>query len=140
MGVLVPVRRRRSKRHAVHFECQVVKEHGFSLLGVRAVDLSTEGMLVLTDRRVLTGEDVLVSFRAPGQRRWFDAEATVARVLHGRRWGDVGRAIGLRFSKMDSVTRSYVKAGLAYLPPTIPARDARIDYAETVTRILLGVD
>ena len=141
-AVLVPVRERRSKRHAVRFDCQVVREHDFTLLGEYAVDLSTGGMLVLTDRRVLTGEDVIVSFRAPGLRTWFDAEAEVARVIHGRRPNDPGRALGLRFSKIDRVTKSYLRAGLASMPPSIPdpTREARFDYAETVTRILIGVD
>lgn len=141
-AVLVPLKERRSKRHAVRFECQVVRERDFALLGDCAVDLSTGGMLVMTDKRVLTGEDVLVSFRAPGLRTWFDVEAEVARVIHGRRGNDPGRALGLRFSRIDRVTKTYLRAGLASMPPAIPdpTREARFDYAETVTRILIGVD
>lgn len=141
MGVLVPVSQRRTFRHAVHVECQVVREHDFRLLAETTIDLSTGGMMVLSGERVLTGEDVLVTFKAPNLRTWFDAEATVARVIHGRRPGDhFGRALGIRFKRLDSVSRSYLRAGLAGLPPSIPTRERRIDYAETVTRIMLNVD
>ncbi len=141
MGVLVPVSQRRTYRHAVHVECQVVREHDFRLLAETTLDLSTGGMMVLSGERVLTGEDVLVTFKAPNLRTWFDAEATVARVIHGRRPGDqFGRALGIRFKRLDSVSRAYLRAGLQGLPPSIPTRERRIDYAETVTRIMLNVD
>ena len=139
-SLLVPVKERRARRHGVTFDCQVVRERDFKLLGEMGVDLSSGGMLVLTDQRVLTGEDVIVSFRAPGLRIWFDTQAEVARVIHDRRPGDVGRALGLRFRRMDRVSRTYLRAGLRALPPTIPARESRVNYAETATRILLGVD
>ncbi len=136
--LLVPVRERKTRRHALTLDCQVVRERDFKLLGRQAVDLSADGMLVLTDERVLTGEDVIVSFRVPTLRAWFDAEATVARVVHGRRPGDRGRAIGLQFSRLGRVSSSYVKAGLFRYPPTLPARTPRLDYAESVARIMMG--
>ncbi|WP_394829747.1 PilZ domain-containing protein [Pendulispora albinea] len=138
-GFLVPVRERKTPRHAVRFDCQVVRERDFKLLGEQAIDLSADGMLVLTDQRVLTGEEVLVSFRVPNLRAWFDAEATVARVVHGRRPGDRGRgALGLRFSRFGRIDSSYVKAGLYRYPPTLPGREPRMDYAESVARIMMG--
>jgi len=133
--LLVPLNQRRAMRRAARFECQVVRERDFKLLGDCGVDLSVGGMLVVTDERVLTGEDVVVSFRAPGVGSWFDASATVARVVHGRRPGDGGRALGLRFHPMDSVSRTFIRAGLRGIPPIIPAREPRVNYAETVARI-----
>ncbi|WP_394839000.1 PilZ domain-containing protein [Pendulispora rubella] len=137
-GLLVPVRERKTPRHAVRLECQVVRERDFKLLSEQAVDLSAEGMLVLTDEAVLTGEEVLVSFRVPTLRAWFDAEATVARVVHGRRPNDRGRGLGLQFSRLGRVSASYVKAGLYRYPPTLPGREPRVDYAESVARIMMG--
>lgn len=138
-GLLLPLRERRVARHAVRVRCQVVRERDFKLLAEETLDMCADGMLVVSDERILTGEGVLVAFDAPGLRTWFDAEATVARVVHGRRGTDVSRALGLRFSRIDRVTRTYLKAGLQRFPPTLPARKERIDYAGSVTRIHQGV-
>jgi hypothetical protein len=146
---LVRRKQRRSMRRSVRVECQVVREHDFRLLGRRAVDLSNDGMLVLTDGEprvsrlrgdpnVLTGEDVIVSFRAPTTRLWFDCTATVARVIHGRRPGDWGPCLGLSFESMDEVTRAFLRAELRGLPPPVPSRDLRIDYAATVRAASFG--
>ena len=137
-GLLVPVRERRALRHAVRVEGQVVRERDFKLLGEETLDMSAGGMLVLTKEKVLTGEDVIVSFSAPGLRTWFDAEATVVRVIHGRRGSDAGRALGLRFARLDRVWKACLKAGLHRFPPILAARAERIDYAESVTRIAWG--
>jgi hypothetical protein len=148
---LVRRRQRRSMRRSVRVDCQVVREHDFRLIARRAVDLSDAGMLVLSEaygspdarrlegRRldVLTGEEVLVSFRAPFTRLWFDCAATVARVIHGRRAEDWGACLGLSF-EMDEVARSFLRADLRGLPPPIPAREMRIDYAETVRLAAFG--
>jgi PilZ domain len=121
-------------RRSVRVDCQVVREHDFKLVGRRAIDLSADGMLVLSDTRVLTGEDVIVTFRAPSTRLWLDCTATVARVVHGRRPGDWGPCLGLTFESMDEVTRALLRAELRGLPPPVPAREMRIDYAETVRK------
>jgi c-di-GMP-binding flagellar brake protein YcgR len=134
-SLLVPVRQRRTFRHAVRVQCQVVRERDFKLLGEETLDMSTGGMLVMTHERVLTGEDVIVSFAAPGLRTWFDAEATIARVVHGRRGTDTARALGIRFSRLDRVSKTYLKEGLHRFPPILQAREPRIDYAESVMRI-----
>jgi hypothetical protein len=129
------VRRRQERdasRHHVRVECQVVRERDFTLIGRRAVDLSASGMRVLSEEQVLTGEDVIVTFRAPITRLWLDCTATVARVLHGRRPGDFGPCLGLSFDAMDELTRTLLRAELRGLPPPVPAREARIDYAATV--------
>jgi hypothetical protein len=92
---------RRAFRRFVRIDCQVVREHDFTLVGDVALDLSTEGMLVLARSRVLTGEELLVAFRPPRCSRWIDAQGTVARVLHGRRPGDAGLAFGVEFHGME---------------------------------------
>lgn len=95
MFVAEPVRR--AFRRFVRLDCQVVRERDFRLVADLALDLSTQGMLVRAKVPVLTGEEVIVSFKPPRCNQWFDAEAIVARVLHGRRPGDLGPCLGLEF-------------------------------------------
>ncbi len=91
---------RTSFRRFVRIECQVVREHDFRLIGDFALDLSTKGMLVRARQRVLTGEEILVSFKLPRTNEWFDAHGVVARVVHGRRPGDLGLAFGIEFTDL----------------------------------------
>jgi hypothetical protein len=131
-GTLVHVQQRRIVRRAMRVECQVVREHDFRLLGSRAVDLSPMGMQVMAQERVLTGEPVIVSFRLPLSSWWFDTEATVARVVHGRRPGDVGRCFGLSFETLEADVSAFLRRALRGVPPPLPMREPRVDYAATV--------
>lgn len=115
--------------------CQVVREKDFTLVADSAVDLSPDGMLVLTDRQLDPGENVFVTFRATSLGLWFDTEAKVARVVRGRRHGDRGRAVGLAFSTLDRVKRLILRGHLRRVPPPVPRRTQRIDWAATVRRI-----
>ncbi len=92
---------RRAFRRFVRLPCEVVSEHDFRLVGDLALDLSTKGMLVRARRRVLTGEEVVVAFQAPRSNAWFDAVGTVARVVHGRRDGDLDLCLGVEFHGMS---------------------------------------
>jgi hypothetical protein len=109
---------RRAFRHAISFPCQIVRERDFRLVADVALDLSTDGMLVPTEARVLTGEPLLVSFRIPRSSRWIDAEAVVARVVHGRRPGEAGRRLGLSFLGLDVPARQVLFHALRDQPPT----------------------
>ena len=113
---------RRAFRREVLLSCQVVRERDFRLVSDLALDLSTEGMLVSTEQRVLTGEELLVSFRPPRSDRWLDVQATVARVVHGRRPSDRGRCLGLSFHAFDAASRRLLFNQLRGLPPPEPAR------------------
>ena len=100
MSSLEPVRG--AFRRFVRVDCQVVREFDFRLVGDLALDLSTKGMLVRgCGVRLLTGEELLVAFRPPRCNLWVDAQATVARVIHGRRPGDTGLSFGLEFHGME---------------------------------------
>ena len=88
---------RRATRRSVLVDCQVVRERGFELVGERAVDLSMHGMLLCSKRSAQVGEELIVTLRVPGTRVWIDTMATVTRVVHGRRNGDRGPALGLAF-------------------------------------------
>jgi len=59
---------RSSFRRYVRVPCQVVREHDFKLVADLGLDLSTNGMRVRGLTRVLSGEEVVVSFKATGTR------------------------------------------------------------------------
>ena len=113
----MPIQHRRAFRHAVRLPCQIVRERDFRLVAELAVDLSTDGMLVRTELPVLTGEGLLVSFRPPHATAWLDAQAVVARVVHGRRPGDRGRCLRLTFQGLDEDLRELLFRGLRRVPP-----------------------
>ncbi len=68
--------------------------------------------------------------RAP--TRWFDAEGTIARVVHGRRPGDSGRCLGLEFDELDPEAKWLLARALRDVPPPVPRRERRVDYAASV--------
>jgi c-di-GMP-binding flagellar brake protein YcgR len=126
---------RRAVRRAVRLSCQVVSEEAFRLVGRRALDLSPAGMLLESDEELDLGEELLVSFRAPRSGLFIDTRARVVRVVAGRRPGDHGRCLGLRFEQLDPLMRSALSASLAGLPPPLPQRASRVDYAATIRAI-----
>ena len=133
MSILVHSSQRRAIRRAVRVDCQVVRERDFKLLGDWALDLSSDGMLVVTRDVVLTGEEVIVSFPIPHTRIIVDAEATVARVVHGRRPADRDRrALGISFDSLEPEYQRLLRAHLRNIPPPLPSRARRLDYAASV--------
>ena len=50
--------KRRALRRAVAFDCQVVRERDFVLLGDRGIDLSTDGMLLPSSAAAVLGQPV----------------------------------------------------------------------------------
>ncbi|OJY26016.1 MAG: hypothetical protein BGO98_36130 [Myxococcales bacterium 68-20] len=128
MSFLEPIRT--SFRRYVRIDCQVVREHDFRMVGDLALDLSTKGMLVRANERVLTGEEVVVSFKLPRSNEWFDAQGVVARVLHGRRPGDYGLSFGIEFvnlSKDDELILFEHLRGLAAPDAQRPPRPLAYD-------------
>jgi hypothetical protein len=134
-GFFYRARQRRSIRRAVSAECQVVTDRHFQLVGIRALDLSVEGMLVESDHRPPLGEEVIVSLKLPGTTMWVDAEAEVMRHVLGLRRSDPSAGIGLRFTGMDSITKVLLRSSLVGRPPPAPGRRLRRDYARTVEMI-----
>lgn len=112
--------------------CQVVRERDFRLVAERAVDVSPDGMLVRTDAELEVGESLIVSFEATSLGLWFDTEASVARIVRGRRDGDRGAGFGLSFSTLDRVKRLILRGHLRRVPPPLPRRTQRIDWSATV--------
>ena len=117
--------RRHAMRRAVQLPCQVVREEDFRLVGDRAVDLTPEGMLIVTDRMDLeVGQSLIISFQATEFGIWFDTEATVARIIKGKRKGDIGRAVGVRFQGLENVKRLILRSAFHGVPPPVPRRRA----------------
>ena len=129
LATLVHAQQRRALRRGVPVDCQVVRERDFTLLGTRALDLSPFGMLVMAHRPVLTGEPLVVAFRLPGSSWWFDAEAAVARVVHGRRPADRGRCFAVEFDGLDGAVQYFLHTALQGVAPSVPTRERRVDYA-----------
>jgi hypothetical protein len=100
--------------------CQAVREHDFVLIADRTLDISNDGLLLPLRRRVLTGESLIVSFQIPGM--WIDAEATVARVIHGRRPGDDGLAAGVLFDRLSPSARAALAGFLHGRKSPLPRR------------------
>jgi hypothetical protein len=115
------------------------------LIGDRTLDLSPQGMLLMSDEFVDEGHQLLVSFMATELPIWFDTQATVTRIVQGRRPGDVGRAIGLRFDTLPAVSRLLLRGHLRKHPeaaaqrePPAELRRKDPDYAKLVGDILAG--
>jgi hypothetical protein len=136
-SVLVRANARRDIRHAVNLSCSVVREKDSKLASLRAVDLSPDGMRVeLRDVDVEAGDRFFVCFRTTDFGIWFYTDAFAARLLRGRRPGENGRSLALRFGSLSAVSRLCIRGALRRLPPHLPQREPRVDYAATVGRIL----
>lgn len=128
--------RRTELRRGVSVACEAVAGYGFRLLGQRALDVSSTGMLIETHGAYARlGEEVFVSFQPPRSRLWVDAVAKVARVVKGRRKSDRALAVGLSFVDMDPADRAILAAKLRGHPPPVPGRKLPIDYAARVRAI-----
>src|SRR6185369_11047793 len=120
MSLLIRKNERREIRRAMVLPCQIVRERDFRLIAEKAMDLSPDGMLIATEVDLEPGENVFVSFRATELGIWFDTEASVARVIRGRRPGDKGKGVALRFSTLPQVKRFILRGHLRRTPPPIP--------------------
>jgi hypothetical protein len=118
--------RRTALRHSVRIKCQVVRERGFCLVADEIVDLSPWGMRVGPADPVLTGEKLIATFRLPWSEHWIDVEATVARVVHGRRPGESMRSLGLVFDQIPGFSQFLLERALRSVPIVPPgARSGR---------------
>ena len=115
---------RRATRHSVRLECQVVRERDFRLIADRVVNLSATGLLVSPADPALTGERLIVSFRIPHSGHWVDAEATVARVVHGRRPGEHTRGLALELEDVEEIPKMLLSRALGRCPPAPPGHRA----------------
>jgi c-di-GMP-binding flagellar brake protein YcgR len=114
--------RRHSSRRPLRLLCEAVRERDFKRVSTVLLDLSSSGALLRATSPVLTGDAMIVSFFEPESARWFDVEATVARVVHGRRVDDGERAIGVRFEGMSISDQRMLERALCGRMPALPKR------------------
>ena len=137
MSVLVRVNERTAIRRAVDVACSVVRQRDGKVIGRKAFDVSPWGMRVaLSDAEVEPGDLLYVYFKATPQNMLFCSDATAMRLLSGRRTKERGRSLGLRFDTLDAVSRHILRGALRRVPPPLPQREPRIDYAATIGHIL----
>ncbi len=123
---------RREIRKAVGIGCQVVRERDFRLVAKQTLDLSPDGMLVPMEDDLVVGENLIVTFQTTQLGIWFDTEAVVTRILHGRRDYDKRPCFSLRFSTLDRVKRFVLRGHLRRVPPPLPKRAPRIDWSKSL--------
>jgi PilZ domain len=140
-----PPNRRREMRRATRLGCTVRTMDAWRLVGDRTLDLSPQGMLLLSDERLEHGTELVVSFQATELPIWFDTLATVTRVVEGRRPGDDGRAFGVHFETLPAVSRLILRGHLRRHPSPPPRRERPVDlvspdpdYATLVRAIWAG--
>jgi hypothetical protein len=102
--------RRSAVRRGVVLPCQAVREQDFKLVADRTVDISVDGMLLPLRSPARVGESLFISFGIDGF--WIDTEATVARVVQGRRPSDDGPQIGVLFDPLPPSSRAALAAFL----------------------------
>lgn len=129
----LPWTRRRPTRHLARIPCEIVRERDFRLVADRIENLSATGLLVGPADPVLTGERLVFAFRVPLSRRWIDGEATVTRVVHGRRPGEFSRSLGLTFDRVDGWARLWLESNLPFLP--VPPPDWRTGRRDTTASL-----
>ncbi len=111
---------RRSVRRFARTRCEVVREADFVRLGTRAIDVSTDGLFLMTEIPAELGLPVILTFELPHLNLWVDAEGHVARVAHGRRLGDFAMGLGIAFDKVDPEGLARLRIALRKLPPVLP--------------------
>lgn len=129
---LTPRQDRRSTRHAAKVDCYLVARHGFRSVRATTLDLSEEGLRIASDVDVRVGDFVALAFCLPNGRSFIDARGKVVRIERGLRAGDQGPAIAIRFTAMDPIDRGMLRGSLASIPPPIPRRNVRVDYAASL--------
>ncbi|MBN1653955.1 MAG: PilZ domain-containing protein [Deltaproteobacteria bacterium] len=135
--ILVKKSLRRMIRRAVPSECTAFGTKEYREIGTRVLDLSPQGMLIACNHRVKVGDSIMLFFQAPGiEQLWLDAEAEVTRVVQGFRRYDPGYCMGVRFTYLEKPDRTLLAGRLVGYPPPIPRRRLRVDYAESIRRIM----
>ena len=134
--IRLPVPRRRAVlRRGVRLPCEVVATTGFRLLGRELLDVSEHGIRVATrGSYARIGEEVVIAFRPPGSRHFVDGLGRITRVERARRRGDRDPAIGIEWTSIDALDREFLSARVEGLPPPVPRRPRRADYARAVLR------
>ncbi len=136
---IVPVFETRSKRsgarHGIALPCEVVSLSDMRSLGDYTIDVSNNGLLLACDKHVRLGTQVLVNMLVPFTDLRLFGKGVVSRVTHGRRENDTAPAIGIELESVDADLHHALEAKLAKIPPRVPMRHLRRNYAGLIEQI-----
>ncbi len=117
-----PQNRRNAQRKLKSIPCQIVRHADTQVFPECTTDLSEAGMFVRSDAGLVLGDTLTVSFQTGDLGIWVDAQATVVRLVQGRRREDRGVGFGLRFDALDPIKRLVVRGALRKARPPLPQR------------------
>ena len=102
------------------------------------LDISASGLLIRTVHEPRPGDRVRLRLRLPQTGVWVDADGEVTRIVAGRRQSDGGPAFAVRVRRMNGMARVLLQRMIDGVPPPVPARGVRKDYANMIHRIANG--
>ena len=111
----------RFPRHTLRVPAQVVRMRDFRLVADRIENVSLGGLLVGPSDEIELAEPLLISFKLPDSDYWIDIDATVSRVIHGRRPTDRARSFGVYFKGINTNQILALRKQLQHSPPSPPA-------------------
>lgn len=130
------MQQRAAIRRDVQIPCTLIRASDRRVVGRRGLDLSQDGMLVGAMDEVAPGERMIVLFTFTQFALPFHIEGHATRILRGQRVKDRMPAVAMRFDSLDPVGRLILRGHLRRIPPVLPARARRVDYAATISRLL----
>lgn len=115
--------RRHASRKLKSIPCQLVRHSDRQVFPEHTTDLSEAGMYIVSDAGLSLGDRLTVSFQTSELGIWVDAQATIVRLVAGRRAEDRGElGFGLRFDGLEPVKRLVVRGALRKARPPLPRR------------------
>ncbi|HQY63417.1 MAG: PilZ domain-containing protein [Myxococcales bacterium] len=115
--------RRRANRKLKSIPCQLIRHSDRQVFPEQTTDLSEAGMFIESDAGLVVGDTLTVSFQTGDLGLWVDAQATIVRLVRGRRREDRGGVgFGLRFDGLEAVKRLVVRGALRRARPPLPRR------------------
>src|SRR4051794_15946628 len=123
--MLDAAKKRRSLRRAVLVECTVGNDGWDRSMGLRASDVSNDGLWIDTCFPLELGQELVLSFAPPGAA-WHEevwAVGEVARVGLWRRESDLwATGMGIAFTYLNAFDRRFLTNALIGHPPRLPGR------------------
>ena len=133
--ILLTARDRSAVRRNVRVPCTISAGDGHDAVTTECLDISADGMRIAAAQELPLGSRLQVALTLPETETKVRVEASVQRVGRGRRRGERAMELGLRFLDCSVVDGAILDASLNGLPPPVPARRLRMDYAASVLRI-----
>lgn len=126
---------RTARRHSLRVDCQVYRDRDLLPLCGEVVDISLSGIQLRAEELPGLGDRVWINFRPPRTDRTLRVEGVVTRVTAGRRRNERGETVGIEFKELTPEAHAGLCVMLRRLPPTVPQRKSRLDYADAVRRV-----